>query len=315
VSFTTGIDVGGTKIAGGLVDERGKVVRRSRRPTPSRNPADCAATIAGIVAELRDGYDVEAIGIGAAGFIDADRARVLFAPNLAWRDEPLRERVAAESGLPVVVENDANAAAWGEHRFGAGRGRPDLVVVALGTGIGGGIVVDGRLHRGRFGIGGEIGHMRVVPDGRLCGCGNRGCWEQYCSGQALERAARELAEAAPARLERLLELAGGDVADIDGPVITKAARAGDPAAVECLREVGRWLGQGMADLAAVLDPGCFVVGGGVSDARELLLDPARDAFAHALTGRGHRPLAEIRLAELGNEAGLVGAADLARDRS
>jgi glucokinase len=317
MTYTIGVDIGGTKVAGGLVDEQGHVVRRCRRPTPSADPADCAKTIAAVITELQEGDDreqIEAVGIGAAGFIDVERAQVVFAPNLAWRDEPLRDHVAEAVDLPVVVENDANAAAWGEYRFGAGAAEADLVMVTVGTGIGGGIVLDGRLHRGRWGIGAEIGHFRVVPGGPLCGCGNRGCWEQYASGQALLRAARELAEAAPARLERLIELAGGDAADIDGPVITAAAREGDPAAVECLRDVGHWLGQGMADLAAILDPGCFVVGGGVSDARDLLLGPARDAFAHALSGRGHRPLAPIRLARLGAEAGLVGAADLARDR-
>jgi glucokinase len=213
-----------------------------------------------------------------------------------------------------VVENDANAAAWAEHRFGAGRGESHLVVVTVGTGIGGGIVLDGRLYRGRFGIGAEFGHMQVEKAGRRCGCGQHGCWEQYCSGRALLHEAREIADVQRGYGARLLELGDGRPEGIEAPEVTQAAREGDPAALDCFEEVGSWLGQGLADLAAVLDPGSFVIGGGVADAGELLLAPARRAYAKRLTGTEHRPHAEIRLAELGNSAGLVGAADLARHR-
>jgi glucokinase len=204
--------------------------------------------------------------------------------------------------------------AWGEARFGAGRGEDFLVCVTLGTGIGGGIIVDGRLYRGRFGIGGEFGHFRVVPDGRRCGCGNRGCWEQYASGNALVAEARDLARVSPALAGRLLELGDGSPEGISGPEVTQAAREGDKAALECFGSVAEWVGQGLADLAAVLDPGAFIIGGGLSEAGDLLLDPTRVAFEHALTGRGHRPFADIRIAELGPDAGIVGAADLARSR-
>lgn len=307
-----GVDVGGTKVAAGVVDEDGTIVVKARRPTPSTSPADVEKTIGDLVEELRRDHEVIAVGIGAAGFVDADRSTVLFAPNLAWRAEPLRDEVAKLVGLPVVVENDANAAAWGEYRFGAGRGEPDLVCVTVGTGIGGGIVLGGRLYRGRFGIGAEFGHMQVVPGGRRCGCGQRGCWEQYCSGRALLHAAREIADVQREWGARLLELGDGSPEGIEAPEVTLAAREGDPAAVACFEEVGRYLGQGMADLAAALDPGCFVIGGGVADAGELLLGPARRVFSERLTGGTHRPHAQIRLAALGNEAGLVGAADLAR---
>jgi glucokinase len=188
----------------------------------------------------------------------------------------------------------------------------DLVLVTVGTGIGGGIVLGGKLFRGSFGIAAEMGHFRVVPDGHRCGCGNRGCWEQYASGRALVREAQEIAIASPAQAGELLALGGGTPEGITGPMVTKAASSGDPAALECFRIVGTWLGQGLADLAAVLDPAVFVVGGGVSEAGDLLVEPARTAYANALTGRGHRPQAQIVLAELGNEAGIVGAADLAR---
>ncbi|MGB8652728.1 MAG: ROK family protein, partial [Mycobacteriales bacterium] len=185
MGLAIGVDVGGTKVAAGVVADDGTVLATTRRPTPSYSPDDVEHTIADVVTELRRDHDVEAVGLGAAGFIDVDRSTVLFAPNLAWRDEPLRDEVAKLIGLPVVVENDANAMAWGEYRFGAGRGHDHLVCVTVGTGIGGGIVLDGRLYRGRFGIGAEFGHVQVVPGGRRCGCGQRGCWEQYCSGRAL----------------------------------------------------------------------------------------------------------------------------------
>jgi len=308
---TIGIDIGGTKVAAGVVDEEGNVLARARRRTPSRDPEHLVDVVSEIVRQLLSEHDIAAVGVGAAGFVDADRKTVLFAPNLAWRDTPLRDEIAARIDLPVVVENDANAAAWGEYRYGAGEQHPHVVVLTIGTGIGAGLIINGGLYRGGFGIAGEPGHVRVVPGGRQCGCGNLGCWEQYCSGTALVRAAQEIATERPDDARRLLEMSEG-VDAIDGPVVTRAAQEGDAAAVDCFQEIGRWLGQGIADLAAVLDPGRFVIGGGVSDAGDLLLKPARETYAAALTGRGHRPAAEIVAARLGAEAGLIGAADLAR---
>jgi glucokinase len=311
-----GIDIGGTKVAGGVVDAHGSVLRRDRRDTPHRStsPRVVEDTIVSVVDELLSGdfADVAAVGIGAAGFVAADRATVVFAPHLSWRNEPLREALRSRVSVPVFVDNDANAAVWAEHRFGAGRGESHLVMVNLGTGIGGGIVLDGRVIRGRFGIAGEFGHMQVVPDGIRCECGNRGCWEQYASGNALVREARALMSAGSPVVSDLFDRVGGRPEDLTGPLVTEAARDGDPLARELLGEIGRWLGIGMADLAAALDPGTFVIGGGVSAAAELLLDPAREAFRRQLTGRGYRPEARIVAASLGNEAGLVGAADLAR---
>jgi glucokinase len=238
---------------------------------------------------------------------------VLFAPNLAWRDEPVRKQLEDRLERRVIVENDANAAAWAEVRLGAARGEKDVVMITVGTGIGGAIVIDGRLYRGRWGAAGEPGHYRVVPDGRLCGCGNRGCWEQYASGSALVAEARDLARRSASAAIRLLQLGGGGPDDIDGPAVTQAALEGDAAALECFTIVGSWLGAGLADLAAILDPGCFVIGGGVSEAGDLLISPAREAYRKSLTGRDHRQYAQVILAELGPDAGLIGAADLARD--
>jgi glucokinase len=308
-----GVDVGGTKIAAGLVSIDGQIVRAASEPTP-----DDAAKIAGVVGllverllEESDGIEVGGIGIGAAGFVDVDRATVRFAPNIDWVDEPLAAEVGRYVDLPVVVENDANAAAWGEYRFGAGADTDDLLFVTIGTGVGGGIIHRGVLFRGGFGAAAEIGHLRVVPDGRHCGCGQRGCFEQYASGSALVRDARERVAAGDVQAKPLLAVAG-DAEGITGPMVTDLAQQGDPMCVDLLHDVGRWSGEGFATLAAVLDPSVIAIGGGVAAAGDLLLDPVRSAFEEHLSARGHRKIAELRLAALGNEAGIIGAADLAR---
>ena len=209
-----------------------------------------------------------------------------------------------------MVENDVNAAAWGEFQFGAGEDVNDLLMVAVGTGVGGGIIVDGELIRGAFGVAAEIGHIRVVPQGLLCGCGRHGCWEQYASGRALVREARSRVWEGDA----LLEAAGGDPDHITGPMVTEAAQAGDPLSIALLSDLGTWLGAGTASLAAVLDPAVVVIGGGVADAGDLLLDPIRKAIDDNLPAAENRPHLEVRLATLGNEAGMIGAAHLARGR-
>lgn len=315
-----GIDIGGTKVAGGAVDATGRVVTRARSDTPHRSmsPDVVEDTIVAVVDQILDQLrdeardSVIAVGIGAAGFVAADRATVVFAPHLSWRDEPLREALQRRVRVPISVDNDANAAAWAEWKFGAAQGESHLMIINLGTGIGGGTVVDGRVQRGRFGIAGEFGHMQVVPNGLRCECGNRGCWEQYASGNALVREARDLIAAKSPVATDLLAAVGGDPAALTGPLITAAAQAGDPTAIELLAEIGGWLGVGIANLAAAFDPGTFVVGGGVSAAGPLLLGPARETFRRQLPGRGYRPEARIVAAQLGNEAGLIGAADLAR---
>jgi glucokinase len=314
MGLTIGVDIGGTKVAAGVVDEAGRILTHDRRATPAKGAAAAIDTVMDLVRELASGHEVEAVGLGAPGFVDAGRSTVLFTPNLAWRDEPLREIVEKRCGLPAVVENDANAAAWAEARFGAGRGEPFVVLLTIGTGIGGGLVLDGRLYRGRFGVAAEIGHLNVVPGGRLCGCGNKGCWEQYASGRALVREAQELARRSPEQARHLLELAGGWPEGIAGQIVTEAAKVGDPTALRCFEVLAEWLGHGMADLGAIIDPGVFVLGGGVSEAGDILLAPTAAEYEARLTGHSHRPLAEVRLAELGPEAGIVGAADLARLR-
>jgi glucokinase len=312
MGLSCGIDVGGTKIAGAVVDDHGKILEHRRVESPANEVEAIEDAIAGLVADLRTRHDVDRVGLGAAGYVDASRAKVIFAPNLAWRDLDLRAELEDRIDLPVTIENDANAAAWGEFRFGGGEDVEDFLMVTVGTGVGGGIVLGGELQRGAFGFAAEIGHLRVVPDGRDCGCGNRGCFEQYASGSALLRNVRDAVIAGVPDVAGLLERAGGDPAAISGPLVTAAAHEGDAFAVEQLAALGDWLGQGVASLITVLDPAAIVVGGGVSEAGDLLLEPMRRSFVDHLSVRGHRPVAEIRLAQLGNEAGVIGAADLAR---
>ncbi|WP_406266580.1 ROK family glucokinase [Streptomyces sp. NBC_00191] len=311
MGLTIGVDIGGTKIAAGVVDEEGTILETYTVPTPS-TPEGIVDAICSAVAGAGEGHDIEAVGIGAAGYVDDKRATVLFAPNIQWRHEPLKDKVEQRVGLPVVVENDANAAAWGEYRFGAGQGHEDVICITLGTGLGGGIIIGNKLRRGRFGVAAEFGHIRVVPDGLLCGCGSQGCWEQYASGRALVRYAKQRANATPENAEVLLGLGDGTVAGIDGKHISAAARQGDPVAIDSFRELARWAGAGLADLASLFDPSAFIVGGGVSDEGELVLDPIRNSFRRWLIGGQWRPHAQVLAAQLGGKAGLVGAADLAR---
>ncbi|WP_308127968.1 ROK family protein [Modestobacter italicus] len=309
-----GIDIGGTKVAGGVVAPDGTILDTARRATPGKSVSATEDAIAAVVDELaeRHGGPLVGVGVGAAGWFDRTGDTVLFSPHLAWRNQALRKDLAVRLQRPLWVGNDADAAAWAEYRYGAARSSDLVVMITLGTGIGGGLVIDGRLQRGAHGVAGEWGHMRVVPDGRLCACGNRGCWEQYASGNALGHTAREVADNSPAAAADLLDRVGGDAARITGEVVATAAADGDPLAVELLCEVGTWLGQGIADLSAILDPDVVVIGGGVSVLGETVLAPARERLERALPGRGFRPGPRVAAAQLGAQAGLVGAADLVR---
>jgi glucokinase len=315
VTLTVGVDMGGTNVQAAVVDPEGELLAKTRRDTPADDVQAIREVIVDIVTELAGDHPVEAVGIGAAGFVDAARSTVLFAPNMAWRGEPLRSYVANATGLPVVVENDANVAAWAEFRFGAARHAEDsAIMVTVGTGIGGGIVFGGELIRGANGIAAELGHILAVPDGHPCGCGRFGCLEQYASGKALVRFAKEGAKDDQAGAAALLELAGGELEAITGPMVTTAAKAGDPVACAAFARIGYWLGLGLVDLVQILDPQVLIVGGGVSEAGDLLLGPTREAYAQCFGARGRFPVAEVRAAEMLNSAGVIGAADLARRR-
>ena len=313
MAYSIGVDVGGTKVLGGVVNEHGTVLARARRDTPRQGGVALTQAIADVALELMKDFDVESVGISAAGFVSSDRKTMLATPNIAgWNGVNLDKELGALIGLPLVIENDANAAAWGEARFGAGVNEHHLMMLTIGTGIGGGVVVNGALYRGAFGIAAEFGHMRVVPDGHLCGCGARGCFEQYASGNALLRHAREAISASPEVARNLLALGDGTVAGLTGKHITDAARQGDAVALAAFNTTAQWLGAGIASLSVVLDPACVVIGGGVIDAGEILLAPTRAAVERYMPFSGKHPSPRIIAAVLGNEAGLVGAADLAR---
>ncbi len=314
MAVTIGVDIGGTKIAAGTVAADGEMLAVGRRSTPKRDAAAVVEVIAELVGTFVRGSDddIVGVGLGVAGFIDATQSRVLSAPNLGWTQVPIKENLEQSLGMPVVVENDANAAAWGEFRFGAGAGRDDMIMVTVGTGVGGGIVTGGALQRGHNGLGAEFGHMVMVPEGRPCGCGRQGCWEQYASGSSLVRYARVLASEERADAKIMLSLGDGTPEGIQGLHVTEAAEQGDPVALEAFGMLGRWLGRGMADIAALLDPAVFVIGGGVVESGDLILRPTKDSFGESLVSRDVRPLTPIVPAILGNAAGIVGAADLAR---
>jgi glucokinase len=310
--LTVGVDLGGTKIAAGVVGPKGDIISQTSVPTPS-DPEAIVGAIADAIRKVRRCCgDVQAVGIGAAGYVDERRSTVNFGANLRWRDKPVRALVEQATGLPAVVENDANAAAWGEFAYGAGAGYDDMVMVTLGTGLGGGIISNGRLSRGRFGMAGEIGHYRAVPGGLPCRCGQSGCMEQYASGSAHARRAREQAAADPAGAAAILAFGDGTPAGIEDGHVAKAAEAGDAFAMDLFEQTGRWVGQALADLAAVLDPAVFVIGGGLSQRGELIREPAERAYRRALGAGEHRAHAAVLTATMGADAGLIGAAGLAR---
>jgi glucokinase len=311
---TYGIDIGGTKVLGVALSRSDGIVADARVATPkgTRNiiGSHVAAAVAQVVADLDQqlgGTAPVPVGVGAPGMVDR-RGRLCFAPNLPqaqgvdW-NELIGDRLP---GRTVLIENDANFAVLAEHRIGAARGHDHVVLVTLGTGIGGGLVVDGRVQVGAAGFAGEIGHMVVDPNGPPCPCGRRGCWERFASGAGLGVLAREAALAG--RLGEVVRLAGGDAESVRGEDVSAAAAAGDPAARQVIRQVGRWIGFGLANLAALLDPACFVLGGGVVEAGDLLITSARATYAELVEGGERRPPALIVPAAFGERAGAVGGA-------
>ncbi|KRA37408.1 MULTISPECIES: ROK family protein [unclassified Nocardioides] len=295
-----GVDVGGTKVLAVRVSADGDVEATATRPMPGRSASESEVEDA-VELAARDVYDDRppvALGISAAGLVDGAGERYLFGAHLPWRDAPVRERIAQRTGLVVVLDNDANCAAHAELVVGAARGADSMLMITIGTGIGGALVLGGRVVRGAHGLAGEFGHMQVVPDGLACECGLSGCWEQYCSGRALERVTR-------VALGRHL----------DGPEVAAMAFAGNEVARQAFASVGTWLGVGVAGLVSAFDPQLVVVGGGVSTVGDLLLEPARAALAESLQGTAFRPVPPLVPARTGPEAGAVGAALLARDHS
>ncbi|MGW0044444.1 ROK family protein [Rhodococcus sp. NPDC003348] len=308
---TIGVDVGGTSIRAAVVDAAGEVLDTAQAPTP-RSASALEDALDRTLRELISRNEIRAIGLAVAGFVSEDRTIVRFAPHLPWVDVPVARDLGRRLGLPVVLEHDANAAAWAERRFGAATGGGNVVTVAVGTGIGAALLVDGHLYRGSHGVAPELGHLQVVPGGRPCACGKRGCWERYCSGTALVETAIELLAADPSGSTVLAAEVARDPGSLTGRRIAGAARDGDRVAVRTMAEFARWLGVGLAMVADVFDPELIVIAGGVASSAGLFLDEAREHYARALTGAGHRPLARIRTTQLGEAAAMVGAADLAR---
>jgi glucokinase len=304
------VDVGGTKIAAGVVTPEGEILNETRYPTPTSGER-LVERIARAISEVRDGYEVGGICLAVAGLILAQENKVVFSPNLhAVEGIALKEVLEPRIGLPLTVENDANAAALGEFRFGAGSEVDHLAFVALGTGIGGGVITHGVLLRGAQGSGGELGHVTIQATGPRCACGNRGCLEALASGTAIARRAREVASEKPhsalGRLAVRRKLLGEDV--------TELARNGDEVALSVLEETGRWLGIGLAGFVNIFNPEVVAVGGGAMEAGELILESARREVQ--LRARPpSRHLVEVKEATLGPESGVLGAAALARDPS
>lgn len=305
---TVGFDIGGTHCRAAVVTAEGEIreILSTATPTTVEGLED---TIVSLVGQLRDTHDPGAVGLAVAGFLDPGRETVRFAPHLPWRDAPVRARLAERIGLPVTLEHDANSAAWGEYRFGAARGAGTWVFFAVGTGIGATLMIDGEIFRGAHGTAPEFGHLTVVPGGRECACGKRGCLERYASGTALVDTAVELAVPGIGGLARRVVEKRDEVT---GTEIMAAARAGDPTGLAVLGNFADWLGRGLAMVTDVLDPELILLGGGVSLEADLFLDVARERMAGEIVGAGHRPLPVVGTAELGAHAGMIGVADLAR---
>jgi glucokinase len=297
-----GIDVGGTKCLGVVLDESGDVVEEQRRPTPRGREA-----FVGTLADLAGALGVtDSLGVGVPGLVS--RSGVIKAsPNLVdITDFPVGQMLSERLGFAVDVDNDATCAAAAEWQFGAGRGATDLVMVTLGTGIGGGVIAGGQLIRGANGFTGEIGHVVVDPDGPPCPCGRRGCWERYASGSGLARLAREAAIGK--RLRRVVELAGGDAYQVRGEHVQAAAREGDEGALDVIDLFGRWVALGLVNLTNVLDPQMFVLGGGLAVSPDLYIGPIQKWFTSLLYAPDFRPHPKLVFASLGERAGAVGAA-------
>ena len=310
--LTIGIDIGGTSVRAAPVTAQGELLEVRTAATPRTVP-ETEAVLTRLIGELADRHQVSAVGLAVAGFVSTDRTHVMFAPHLAWRDDPVPERLSSLVGMPVVMDHDVNSAAWAEYRLGAGGQARVALLVALGTGIGAGLVVQGQIYRGAHGVAPELGHVVLVPDGRPCPCGKRGCWERYCSGTALAVTAAELFAARSGPKTPLGVLCDSDPSRITGAMVSVAADQGDPDALAALDELARWLGVGLAMATDILDPEVLLLGGGVAAAAPHFLPTATEVLLESITGAGHRPAPRIELAAFGGNAGIVGAALLARD--
>jgi glucokinase len=314
VGLTVGIDIGGTKVLGGVVNDKGEVLESIRKDTPKSGGQDLINVVIEIVKSLQLKHKIVGIGVSNAGIVSSDRRTIVAAGNISnWNNISLADALQAEFDLPAVVENDANAAIWAEYKFGNAQGLNPVMFFIIGTGMGGGLIIDGKLYRGANGIGAEFGHMMVKLDGEKCGCGAIGCIETYASGSALMRYAHEGINADPQAGKTLLQFGDGSLAGFTGKDLTKAAQAGNPIALSAFAKQSDWVGSAIASYTMLLDPEAIVIGGGVIDAGDLFLTPAIAAAQKYMPFAGKHPLPKIIAAKFGNEAGLIGAADLVRE--
>ncbi|MFP5363111.1 MAG: ROK family protein [Thermoleophilia bacterium] len=311
-----GVDLGGTKLLAGAVDRELNVHHRATRPAPATDHHAVVERVVSAIAEVRDAIEggsgsVDAVGVGIPCLIDRQRGIAVMSTHLPLAGVAFGDLVAERIGLPVFVDNDANAAMLAEWRFGAARGARDAALLTIGTGIGGGLVVGGALQRGSQGAGAELGHMVVQADGPRCNgnCPNHGCLEAVVSGPALAREAQRIAAERP-RSGLGRALAAGR--EISAPLVTELAHDGDAAAVDAVAAIGRWLGVGIANLVNMLNPDVVVIGGGVIAAGDLLLEPAREVVMRRALSPS-KEHARIVPARFGPESGMLGAATLARD--
>jgi glucokinase len=300
-----GVDVGGTKALGVALAADGSIVEQVVRPTP-RGAGSLGPLVDTLVELYSDLGGIGSLGVGVPGLVTVEGV-LRAAPNLdGVADFPIGPHLSERLDLPVVVDNDGTCATLAEWRLGAGGGVADMVLVTLGTGIGGGIVAGGCLQRGTNGFAGEVGHMVVDPNGPRCPCGRRGCWERYASGSGIAMLAREAATGG--RLRAVVARAGGDPQSVRGEHVLDAARDGDSEARAVIDDFGRWVALGLANLANVLDPERFVLGGGLASGADLYLEPIERWFSDLLYQSHLRPSPSIEFAELGPSAGAVGAA-------
>ena len=311
-ALTIGVDIGGTKVSAGVVDLDGNIISSDRRSTPVSGGVELIATITDLIKSLQERHEIAGIGISIAALISADQGTIVGAPNIANLSKlNFVEELKKSFNLPVVAENDANSAMWAEYKFGNAKNLNPVMFFIIGTGMGGGLVIDGKLFKGANGIGAEFGHMIVQPNGIKCGCGANGCIEQYASGSALMRYAKEEMKADPIKAKELLKYSDAS-GDISGATLTTAAKQGNEIALSAFNKQADWLGSACASYTLLLDPQAIVIGGGVVEAGELFLNPVRLAMEKYMPFAGTHSLPKIIAAKYGNDAGLIGAADLVR---
>lgn len=311
-ALTIGVDIGGTKVSAGVVDSDGNMISSDKRSTPISGGVELIATIIDLIKSFQSKYEIAGIGISIAALISADQGTIVGAPNIANLSKlNFVEELKKSFNLPVVAENDANSAMWAEYKFGSAKNLNPVMFFIIGTGMGGGLVIDGKLFKGANGIGAEFGHMIVQPNGIKCGCGANGCIEQYASGSALMRYAKEEMKADPIKAKELLKYSDAS-GDISGATLTTAAKQGNEIALSAFNKQADWLGSACASYTLLLDPQAIVIGGGVVEAGELFLNPVRLAMEKYMPFAGSHLLPKIVAAKYGNDAGLIGAADLVR---